>query len=50
MSTLPTIESILLQVHQSLGCTPYQTKPKRNFATGQMQLSHHREMAEEVFD
>lgn len=50
MSTLPSIESILLQVHQSLGCTPYQTKPKRNFATGQMQLSHHREMAEEVFD
>lgn len=50
MSSLPSIESILLQVHQSLGCTPYQTKPKRNFATGQMQLSYHREMAEEVFD
>lgn len=50
MSTLPSFDAILLQVHQSLGCVPYQTKPKRNFATGQMQLSHRREMAEEIFD
>lgn len=49
MSTLPSIEAILLQVHQSLGCTPYQTTPKRDFATGQKQLSHHKEMAEEIF-
>lgn len=30
MSTLPSFESILLQVHQSLGCPPYQTTPKRD--------------------
>ena len=49
MSTLPTFESILLQVHQSLGCPPYQTTPKRDFASGQKQLSHHIEMADEIF-
>ena len=50
MSTLPSFESILLQVHQSLGCTPYQTALKRDFATGQKQLSHHKEMADKIFD
>lgn len=50
MSTLPSFESILLQVHQSLGCTPYQTTLKRDFANGQKQLSNHKEMADEVFD
>ncbi|MBK3453243.1 ankyrin repeat domain-containing protein [Pseudomonas sp. MF6754] len=50
MSTLPSFESILLQVHQSLGCKPFQTTLKRDFATGQKQLSHHKEMAHEIFD
>jgi hypothetical protein len=50
MSTLPSFESILLQVHQSLGCTPYQTTLKRDFATGQKQLSHHKKMADKIFD
>lgn len=50
MSTLPSFESILLQVHQSLGCAPYQTTLKHDFATGQKQLSHHKEMADEIFE
>jgi len=49
MSTLPSIETTLLQIRQSLGGKTYQTMKKRNFATGQMQLSNYQKMAEEVF-
>jgi hypothetical protein len=49
MSTLPSIETILLQIHQGLGGGTYQTKKKSNFATGQMQLSNYQKMAEEIF-
>ena len=48
MSTIPSVEAMLLQVHQSLGCEPYQTKQKNNFATGQGRLKGHFEMGTEI--
>lgn len=48
MSTLPLAEAILLEIHQSLGCTGYQTTKKRKFATGQDSLASHKAMGEEV--
>ena len=44
MSTLPSIEAILLEVHQCLGCPSIQSKKKQKFSTGQKCISEHTEM------
>lgn len=48
MSTLPLPESILLEIHQSLGCSGYPTAKKRKFADGQISLEAHKVMGVEV--
>ncbi|TNF20027.1 MAG: ankyrin repeat domain-containing protein [Vibrionaceae bacterium] len=48
MSTLPLPESILLEIHQSLGGQNYQTAKKTKFTTGQSSLSAHNAMGEEI--
>ncbi|QBY54447.1 ankyrin repeat domain-containing protein [Cupriavidus oxalaticus] len=48
MSTLPLTEAILLEIHQSLGCEPYQTTKKTKFATGQNSLEAHKAMGGEI--
>lgn len=50
MSTFPSIQTILLQIHQSLGCSPYPTKKKNNFAAGRMQISNHTKMGAEIIE
>ncbi|MBD5804519.1 Ankyrin repeat protein [Azoarcus sp. Aa7] len=50
MSSIPSIEAILLQVHQSLGGSSYHTKPKDNFAAGQGRLSKHKKMGQEILE
>ncbi len=46
--TLPSIEAILIEIHQSLGGPPYQTKKKTKFVTGKASLRSHIEMGREV--
>lgn len=48
MATFPSIESALLEVHQSLGLKQGQSDTKRKFSSGQMQLLKHQEMGEQV--
>ncbi len=48
MSTLPLTEAILLEIHQSLGCTGYPTTKKNKFATGQTSLATHKAVGEEI--
>lgn len=48
MSTLPLVEAILLEVHQSLGCTSYPTTKKNKFATGQDSLAAHKATGEKI--
>lgn len=48
MSTLPLVEAILLEIHQSLGCPSYPTTKKSKFATGQGSLAAHKATGEEV--
>lgn len=54
MSTLPSIEAILLEIHQSFGGKGYPTTKKNNFATGQTSLATSQamwlEILEAVFD
>ena len=50
MSTFPSIQTILLQIHQSLGCSPYPTKKKNNFAAGRMRISNHTKMGAEIIE
>lgn len=50
MSTLPLTEAILLEIHQSLGCPPYQTTKKNKFATGQDSLAAHKTRGEEILN
>lgn len=46
--SLPLIEAILLEIHQSLGCNSYPTVKKNKFASGLDSLSAHNTMGEEV--
>ena len=48
MSTLPLIEAVLLEIHQSFGGNAYPTNKKNKFATGQNSLDAHKVMGEEV--
>lgn len=48
MSTLPLPESILLEIHQSLGGLTYQTTKKNKFATAQDSLAAHEAMGLEI--
>lgn len=48
MSTLPLVEAILLEVHQSLGCPSYPTTKKNKFATGQDSLAAHKATGEKI--
>jgi hypothetical protein len=48
MSTLPLPEAIMLEIHQSLGGKPYQTKRKLKFAAAQDSLAAHETMAVEI--
>lgn len=51
MSTFPSIESMLLEIHHSFaGETSYQTKPKRGFATGNKQLKAHQQMGATILE
>ena len=55
MSTLPLTEAILLEIHQSLGCTSsYSTTKKNKFATAQDSLDAHKttgmEVLQAIFD
>lgn len=48
MSTLPLLEAILLEVHQSLGGDGYATNKKDKFATGRISLESHQAMGQEI--
>ena len=48
MATFPTIETALLEIHQSLGLKQGQSDTKRKFSSGQMQLLNHQKMGEQV--
>jgi len=48
MSTFPLIESILLEIHQSVGCKGYPTTKKNKFATGQASIDNHNAMGQEI--
>lgn len=48
MATFPSIETVLLDVHQSLGLKQSQSDTKRKFSSGQMRLTKHQKMFEEV--
>ena len=48
MAMFPSIETVFLEVHQSLGLKQGQSGIKRKFSSGQMQLVKHRQMGEEV--
>jgi hypothetical protein len=50
MSTLPLTESILLEIHQSLGCPSYPSIKKEKFATGQASLAAHEAMGKEILE
>jgi hypothetical protein len=48
MATIPSFEAFLLEIHQSLGCPPYQTKVKDKFANLGMPVSNHTKMKDDV--
>lgn len=54
MATFPSIETVLMEIHQSLGLKQDQTKIKRKFGTGNMRLAEHQVMGQrilcEIFD
>tara|TARA_R110001599_G_scaffold349587_1_gene578128 strand:+ start:6259 stop:9018 length:2760 start_codon:yes stop_codon:yes gene_type:complete len=54
MAAFPSIETVLMEIHQSLGLKQDQTKIKRKFSTGNMRLAEHTVMGErilrEIFD
>ncbi|VEF26295.1 Ribulose-5-phosphate 4-epimerase and related epimerases and aldolases [Shewanella baltica] len=50
MSSLPLIESILLEIRQSAGIQGYPTNKKDKFAKGQLSLDMHRAMGVETLD
>ncbi|SEA10341.1 ankyrin repeat domain-containing protein [Alkalimonas amylolytica] len=50
MSSLPLIESILLEIRQSAGIQGYPTNKKDKFAKGQLSLDMHRLMGEETLE
>ncbi len=50
MATIPSIESVLLAIHQSLGGKFSPNNKKVNFTTGRMELSHHQEKLDEILD
>ncbi|MCC5853719.1 MAG: ankyrin repeat domain-containing protein [Alkalimonas sp.] len=50
MSSLPLIESILLEIRQSAGIQGYPTKKKDKFAKGQLSLDMYRVMGEETLE
>ncbi|WP_371374884.1 hypothetical protein [Thalassotalea aquiviva] len=50
MSSIPSFESILLQVHQSLELPPYTSKQKSAFAKLKRPLKKHHEQFEEIMD
>lgn len=41
MATFPSIETVLMEIHQSLGLKQDQTKIKKKFGTGNMRLAEH---------
>lgn len=50
MSSLPLIESILLEIRQSAGIHGYPTNKKDKFAKGQLSLAMHSEMVAETIE
>ncbi|PKG93144.1 hypothetical protein [Paraglaciecola sp. MB-3u-78] len=50
MNAAPSIEAILLQVHQSLELPPYTTKQKASFAQLKRPLNKHYEQLNEILD
>jgi hypothetical protein len=50
MATVPSFEALLLEIHQSLGCPPYQSKVKDNFADLGMDTNNHAKMKNDVSD
>lgn len=48
--SLPLIEAILLELHQSFGCEGYPTAKKTKFANAQDSLSAHNTMGQEVLE
>lgn len=48
MATFPSIETVLLEVHQSLGLKQGQSRTRHKFTSGQMQLINHRKIGEQV--
>lgn len=49
MGTLPKIESVLLEIHQSLGGnTSYSTVQKNKFATGKISISKQSDMMKTI--
>ena len=51
MATFPSLQSILLEIHQSLGCpTKYQTKEKRKFAAREQHHDYHARMMMDIID
>lgn len=48
MSMFPSVEAMLLEVYQGLGCQPYQTKQKDKFAKGEGRLENHIEMGQDI--
>lgn len=48
MSALPSVEAIMLEIHQSLGCQSYPTNKKNKFATGQASLASHTAMGGDI--
>lgn len=50
MSTLPTFESILLEINQSFGGISFSTNKKRKFATRRMQAKVYQKMFNDIFE
>jgi hypothetical protein len=50
MATVPSFEALLLEIHQSMGCPPYQSKVKDNFADLGMDANNHAKMKIDVCD
>lgn len=50
MSSIPSIESILLEIHQSFGLGSFTTKQKSSFARLKRPLEKHRAQFREIFD
>lgn len=48
MATVPSFEALLLEIHQSLGCPPYQTKVKDKFANLGMPANNLTKMKDDV--